>query len=210
MLASSTVKLVAACVCPVAGTAALTLGMPKVRSAVHKATAPAPVREAHAKPRIRIPQMPAPRPVGSEGPTIICPVPNLLAGPQSLLPSGLALSKLAPPPELASGAIGGRIARGGSGGFPSIGPGSGGGGGGGGFLPAPDNDGPPGEDDTVPIGPPEGETPPTPGPNPGNPPPSDIPVPEPATWAQMLVGFLLLGGALRLGSKRRARRVARL
>ena len=54
VFASNAAKLVAACVCPIAaGTVALKV--PPVRSAIHKATAPKPQREARAKPRIRAP-----------------------------------------------------------------------------------------------------------------------------------------------------------
>lgn len=52
--ASKAAKLLAACVCPVAGTVALTVAVPQVRSAVHKATAP----RQYAKPKTRVrPQM---------------------------------------------------------------------------------------------------------------------------------------------------------
>ena len=51
LAASTAIKYVAACVCPVAGTAALTVGAPKVRAAVHKLTEPP--RSARAKPRVK-------------------------------------------------------------------------------------------------------------------------------------------------------------
>ena len=54
VLASNAAKLVAACVCPVVG-AGVALKVPEVRSAVHKATAPKPVRYARAKPKVRPP-----------------------------------------------------------------------------------------------------------------------------------------------------------
>lgn len=50
LLASKTAKLVAACVCPVAGTGALTVAVPQVRTAVHRATAP----RAYAAPKTRV------------------------------------------------------------------------------------------------------------------------------------------------------------
>ncbi|MFW2829670.1 PEPxxWA-CTERM sorting domain-containing protein [Sphingomonas sp. ID0503] len=50
LLASKTTKLVAACVCPVAGTGALTAAVPQVRQAVHKATGP----RAYAAPKTRV------------------------------------------------------------------------------------------------------------------------------------------------------------
>lgn len=40
MAASKAAKLIAACVCPVAGTTALTMAVPQVKSAVHRATSP--------------------------------------------------------------------------------------------------------------------------------------------------------------------------
>lgn len=49
VVASKAAKLIAACVCPVAGTAALTVSVPEVRDAVHRATAP----RAKAKPAAR-------------------------------------------------------------------------------------------------------------------------------------------------------------
>lgn len=49
ILASNTSKLIASCVCPVAGTIALTVGVPPIRNAVHKATAP----RAYALPKTR-------------------------------------------------------------------------------------------------------------------------------------------------------------
>lgn len=49
-LTSKAAKLLMACVCPVAGTTALTLGVPQVRQAVHNATAP----RAYAKPKTRV------------------------------------------------------------------------------------------------------------------------------------------------------------
>lgn len=64
MLASNASKLVAACVCPVAGTVAVTVGVPQVRQAVHHATAP----RAYALPKTRVrraPVVPAIAPVPS-------------------------------------------------------------------------------------------------------------------------------------------------
>jgi len=54
VFASNAAKLVAACVCPIAA-GTIALKVPPVRSAIHKATAPKPEREARAKPRIRAP-----------------------------------------------------------------------------------------------------------------------------------------------------------
>lgn len=50
LAASKAAKLFATCVCPVAGTVALTVSVPQVRTAVHKATAP----RAYAKPKTRV------------------------------------------------------------------------------------------------------------------------------------------------------------
>jgi len=47
--ASKAAKLLMTCVCPVAGTTALSLGVPQVRDAVHKATQP----RQYAKPKTR-------------------------------------------------------------------------------------------------------------------------------------------------------------
>jgi hypothetical protein len=49
-VASKAAKLLMTCVCPVAGTTALSLGVPQVRDAVHKATQP----HQYAKPKTRI------------------------------------------------------------------------------------------------------------------------------------------------------------
>lgn len=70
--------------------------------------------------------------------------------------------------------------------------------------PPPPEGTPPGE--TPPGGPPPGGPPPggppPEGPPPGGPPPDTIPIPEPATWAIMVFGFLVLGMATR---RRRSR-----
>ncbi len=51
---SKTAKLVATCVCPVVGVASLTMAVPKMRDAVHKATAPR--QYALPKTRTRLPE----------------------------------------------------------------------------------------------------------------------------------------------------------
>lgn len=61
MAASSALKYIAACVCPVAGTAAITVGAPKVRAAVHKLTEPP--RSARAKPRVKAKASPPATPI---------------------------------------------------------------------------------------------------------------------------------------------------
>ena len=49
-VASKAAKLLMTCVCPVAGTTALTLGVPQVRDAVHKTAQP----RQYAKPKTRV------------------------------------------------------------------------------------------------------------------------------------------------------------
>lgn len=68
---------------------------------------------------------------------------------------------------------------------------------------------PPGEAPIVPPSPPVGPPglPGPPGP-PGLPPPPPPPVPEPATWLSMLVGFFVLGGALRQRTSAAAHSIA--
>jgi hypothetical protein len=138
LLASKTAKLVAACVCPVAGTGALTVAVPQVRSAVHKATAP----RAYAAPKTRVrPAAAAPCPEAT---------PVMLASP---------LAMLTPQPTPQS------------------------------FTPPPLNNGGGGNNPNVPLDPGGGGKPILPA------------VPEAATWAQMIVGFGLIGGAVRLGTR---------
>ena len=79
--ASQGAKLVAACVCPVAGSVAVTVAVPQVREAVHRATAP----RAYALPktRVRAPEAvgaPAAIPVQTAAASPPC-VPVLTASP---------------------------------------------------------------------------------------------------------------------------------
>lgn len=67
MVASKAAKLMTACICPVVGSAALTLSVPKVRDAVHKATAP----RQYAKPKTRVR-----KPVASVAPAAVAPCPT--------------------------------------------------------------------------------------------------------------------------------------
>lgn len=60
-VASKAAKLLMTCVCPVAGTTALSLGVPQVRDAVHKATQP----RQYAKPKTRV--RPTATPAAEEG-----------------------------------------------------------------------------------------------------------------------------------------------
>ena len=66
LAASNVAKLMAACVCPVAGTVALTVAVPQVRSAVHKATAP----RQYAKPKTRVRPQAAPQMAAIEPPCV--------------------------------------------------------------------------------------------------------------------------------------------
>jgi hypothetical protein len=191
MLASSTAKLVAACVCPVVGAAALTVASPKVRSAVHDMTAPK--RTAKAKPRVRVPVRPV---MGKAGAGIVCPQPIPFAGGPAAAPTdfdtlGEALA------ATAAGTSGSGMASlnraGGSGGIGSSAPGGFGGPGrfgspeDGGVDPAPEEEA---------TGPGDGGK--------GNGLTPVAVVPEPETWLQMLLGFGVLGGLLRLRHRKPA------
>ena len=98
MLASNAAKLVAACVCPVVA-GGVALQVPKVRSAVHKATAPKP-RTARAKPRVRTP---AKQQLASSDtplpPPLICAQPPILSQ-SALTPASLDMPVSLPPPEI--------------------------------------------------------------------------------------------------------------
>jgi hypothetical protein len=161
MVASNAAKLVAACVCPVVGAGVVTLKVPQVREAVHKATSPKPKRDARAKPRVRTPKKEAARKQEEQDRPVetaqMCADPDLLrTGP--LEPTATAMISMPPPridvrpPErifvtqncpgvqiIGGGITGARIAG----------------------------------------------------------------VPEPATWAQMIAGFSLMGGTIRAGRRRR-------
>jgi hypothetical protein len=93
VIASKAAKIIAACVCPVAGTTALTLSVPQVRQAVHKATAP----RAYAKPMTR--ERPAPAPAPVETAMTDCP-PVFVGNDSSIGP--LLMNPDAPPREFAS------------------------------------------------------------------------------------------------------------
>ena len=73
--ASRVAKLVATCVCPVVGAASLTMAVPKVRNAVHNATAP---RE-YALPKTRE-RMPEAEPLALAAPCADVGTPNLAHG----------------------------------------------------------------------------------------------------------------------------------
>lgn len=166
MVASKAAKLMAACVCPVVGSAALTVSVPQVREAVHKATAP----RQYAKPKTRVRKPAAEVAAAAIAP---CPtaVPVVLAAmelPTDATLAPLDFASLDPktllnPPRATP--------------FVPRPTGVGGGGGGGGNPPG------------------GGEVPPSPEP--------PVPVlPDAATWAQMILGFGFIGGAMRYSRRR--------
>ena len=145
-VASKAAKLLMTCVCPVAGTTALSLGVPQVRDAVYKATQPR--QYAKPKTRVRAHEEEAVQVAENEA----CP---------PVTPFHLDnLPQVSPPPGT-----------------------------------------PPG---TPPSTPPDTPPPPTPPEHPPYIPPSppvppDTPgVPEPSTWLQLLLGFGLIGGVMRV------------
>lgn len=146
IIASKTARLITACVCPVVGAGTLTMSVPKVRNAVHKATAP---REyALPKTRERMAQ-----PVAAPAPCSVIGATPLSAGYVEDVPTTFN--------------------------FPS------------GPTPVPGSPitplsyGGPGDKVEIPSAPPGGGA-----------------VPEPHTWLQFLVGFTLIGGAVRMARKR--------
>lgn len=123
VIASKAAKIIAACVCPVVGTTALTLSVPQVRQAVHKATAP----RAYAKPKTRVRPAPAPAPVQ----TAMTDCPPVFVGNDSSIAPLLTPDAL-PPRDFVYNPPGGPVP-----GFPFVPPGgpNPGGGGGGGIVP---------------------------------------------------------------------------
>lgn len=167
MVASNAAKLIAACVCPVVGTAAVTLSVPKVRSAVHRMTAPdKPMRTARAKPRMRLPAGAATAVALPASAGVLCPDPVILTNNPLLAPFSTPAVAMATVPPGANPELPARVFFGGTN-----------------FIPAPGIGGGSG---TI--------TPPL------------AAVPEPATWAQMIVGFGVLGGAARVAWRSRSRR----
>jgi hypothetical protein len=140
--ASKAAKLLGACVCPLVGAATVTMAVPKVRNAVHNATAP---RE-YALPKSRV------KPVEVVTPCVNVPqvaFANPLGGP-------LALNDI-PNPLIPGG-------------------------------PAPPLPGPP---FIIPPG----------GGSPGAPPePPVTSIPEPSAWLQLIFGFALVGGSIRVAA----------
>lgn len=167
MVASNAAKLIAACVCPVVGTAAVTMSVPKVRSAVHRMTAPdKPVRTARAKPRMRLPAAVAEAGALPASAGVLCPDPVILTNNPLLAPfsAPAGTTALVPPPS--NPTLPARVSFGGTN-----------------FIPAPGLGGGSG---TI------------------TPPPAAVP--EPTAWAQMIVGFGVLGGASRVAWRSRWRR----
>ncbi len=99
-VASKAAKLLMTCVCPVAGTTALSLGVPQVRDAVHKATQP----RQYAKPKTRIRATPeegiqvasADTPCPTVTPFALSDLPTVDGPPQPTPPIQVAE---APPPD---------------------------------------------------------------------------------------------------------------
>jgi len=162
IVASRTARLIATCVCPVVGAGTLTMAVPKVRNAVHRATAP----HEYALPKTRERAVPvsivAPcttigaTPLGTGFPDVVpAAFPRSLPDGRAPLPTGPILALRPKTPDL-----------------PGTNPGS-------------------------------------PGVGPSNPPvvpgtpglPGVGGVPEPHTWLQLLVGFTLIGGAVRMTRK---------
>jgi hypothetical protein len=149
IVASKTARLITACVCPVVGAGTLTMAVPKVRNAVHKATAP---REyALPKTRERI----------AEPVSAVAPCTTIGATPLS---AGFIEEPSIFPPSTPPGI-----------GTP--------------LLP-------------VAVSGPGGKEPITDGPGGPATPPFTGGVPEPHVWLQLLVGFTLVGGAVRMARKK--------
>lgn len=99
-VASKAAKLLMTCVCPVAGTTALSLGVPQVRDAVHKATQP----RQYAKPKTRIRATPedgvqvasAETPCPTVTPFALSNLPTVSPTPSAPTPIQIAE---APPPD---------------------------------------------------------------------------------------------------------------
>lgn len=148
IVASKTARLLAACVCPVVGAGTLTMAVPKVRNAVHKATAPREYALPKTRERVATP-------ISVAAPCTIGATP-LSAGYIESLPDATRTGPIAVSYNLP----GDRIL--------SL------------DQSRTDNPG---------VTLPGGSTPPS-------------AVPEPYAWLQMLVGFTLIGGAVRMARKR--------
>lgn len=148
IVASKTARLIATCVCPVVGAGTLTMAVPKVRNAVHRATAP----HEYALPKTReraIPvSLPAPCTIGAT---------PLSSGYIESLPDSMRTGPIALANDLPDTRT---------------------------FVP------------DTPRGINDGSTPPS---GDSTPPPGGVP--EPHAWLQMIVGFTLVGGAVRMARK---------
>jgi len=119
LVASKTARLITACVCPVVGAGTLTMTVPKVRNAVHKATAPSEYALPKTRERAAIPAA-AVAPCSTIGATPLSagyieqgnspyallpdrqPVPGSLvppATPYTLPPEKVAISGAVPEPQ---------------------------------------------------------------------------------------------------------------
>ena len=152
VLASNAAKLVAACVCPVVGAGVVALEVPKVRAAVHKATAPKPKRETRIKRRSPAPDKKTKAADAPVQTAMMCPQP-LMFESGSLAPQNLAVALPTPRIEAAAAGPERIYVQSGCPGVQAAGAG------------------------TMRF--------------------RFAAVPEPASWAQMIAGFALLGGALR-------------
>jgi len=162
MVASQAAKLMTACICPVVGSAALTLSVPKVRDAVHKATAP----RQYAKPKTRVR-----KPLANVAPAVLPPCPTAVPVVLSSLELPIGQDAALAPLEIASLDT------------PSL-------------NPAAPRLNPLIPRTIVPGGPgsivdPEPPAPPL--------------LPDAQTWMQMILGFGLIGGTIRISYARRRR-----
>lgn len=156
MVASKAAKLMAACVCPVVGSAALTLSVPQVRDAVHKATAP----RQYAKPKTRVRT-----PAAEVAAAAVAPCPTAVPVVLSSMELPMVSDAVMPPLDFAS-------------------------------LDPTRNFPPPRvvPPSVVPLVPRDGV----------DPTPPIVPLlPDATTWVQMILGFGLIGGAIRVSQRRR-------
>jgi hypothetical protein len=166
IIASKTARLITACVCPVVGAGTLTMSVPKVRNAVHRATAPS--EYALPKTRERLAE-----PISAPAPCSVIGATPLSAGYIEDVPT--SLYPFPGSPDVSGVPILSTRYRGPGTKEPIL------------------SDLPPGGG--VPPG---GVVPP----GGGAPPPGGGAVPEPHTWLQLVAGFTLVGGAVRMARKR--------
>ena len=190
LAASKAAKVAAACICPVAGMGAVTMAVPQVKKAVHKATAPAPKkagpkRVAYAKPKTRVR---SPLTQAAAGIEPCPPALPIIVQPDTLTPTISDATPIIPvadlPPELVSNTPL-------TPGTPGV------------ITPTPFFPGTPGIPPTLVVAPPTTVTPTTP----------VIPpvaaVPEPTTWMQMILGFGIIGFTMRAGVRRSTKAAAK-